>query len=64
MLGIYIHYPKAKKITLVMNNFKTHVASAFYETCEPIEAVQPPRTLYDGKSGNPDWESLVMFKRN
>jgi len=31
-------YPKAKKITLVMDNFKTHAASAFYETFEPDEA--------------------------
>jgi hypothetical protein len=31
-------YPKAKKITLVMDNFKTHNASAFYETFEPEEA--------------------------
>jgi hypothetical protein len=31
-------YPAAKKITLVMDNFKTHVASAFYETFEPEEA--------------------------
>jgi len=31
-------YPKAKKITLVMDNFKTHAASAFYETFEPKEA--------------------------
>ncbi len=31
-------YPKAKKITLVMDNFKTHAASAFYETFEPMEA--------------------------
>ncbi len=31
-------YPSAKKITLVMDNFKTHVASAFYETFEPEEA--------------------------
>lgn len=31
-------YPKAKKITLVMDNFKTHSASAFYETFEPKEA--------------------------
>lgn len=28
-------YPKAKKITLVMDNFKTHVPSAFYETFPP-----------------------------
>jgi hypothetical protein len=31
-------YPKADKITLVMDNFKTHAASAFYETFEPKEA--------------------------
>ena len=31
-------YPKAKKITLVMDNFKTHAASAFYETFKPAEA--------------------------
>ncbi len=31
-------YPKAIKIRLVMDNFKTHSASAFYETFEPEEA--------------------------
>lgn len=31
-------YPEAKKITLVMDNFITHAASAFYETFEPEEA--------------------------
>jgi DDE superfamily endonuclease len=31
-------YPRAKKITLVMDNLKTHAASAFYETFEPPEA--------------------------
>jgi DDE superfamily endonuclease len=31
-------YAKAKKITLVMDNFKTHAASAFYEVFEPVEA--------------------------
>jgi len=31
-------YPEAKKIRLVMDNFKTHNASAFYETFEPEEA--------------------------
>jgi transposase len=28
-------YPKAKRITLVMDNYNTHTASAFYETFEP-----------------------------
>lgn len=32
------NYPKAKKITLVMDNFKTHTASAFYENFAPKEA--------------------------
>jgi transposase len=31
-------YPDAKRITLVMDNFKTHDPSAFYETFEPEEA--------------------------
>jgi len=31
-------YPNAKKIILVMDNFKTHAASAFYETFAPEEA--------------------------
>jgi len=31
-------YSEAKKITLVMDNFTTHSASAFYETFEPEEA--------------------------
>jgi hypothetical protein len=31
-------YPKAKKIKLVMDNFKTHDASAFYETFVSEEA--------------------------
>ncbi|KAA6307919.1 hypothetical protein EZS27_040408 [termite gut metagenome] len=31
-------YPKATKITLVMDNFKTHTLGAFYEAFEPVEA--------------------------
>ena len=31
-------YVDAEKITLVMDNFKTHTASALYETFEPAEA--------------------------
>lgn len=31
-------YPEAKRITLVMDNFKTHTASALYETFSPAEA--------------------------
>jgi hypothetical protein len=32
------HYPKAKRITLVMDNYNTHGASALYETFRPEEA--------------------------
>jgi DDE superfamily endonuclease len=31
-------YPKAKRITLVMDNYNTYSASAFYETFQPKEA--------------------------
>lgn len=31
-------YPKAKRITLVMDNYNTHNASSFYETLKPKEA--------------------------
>jgi transposase len=31
-------YPEAKKITLVMDNFKTHSASSFYEAFQPEDA--------------------------
>ena len=31
-------YPQARKITLVMDNFKTHSIGAFYEAFEPVEA--------------------------
>jgi hypothetical protein len=31
-------YPEAKKITLVMDNFKPHSTGAFYEAFEPVEA--------------------------
>jgi len=33
-------YPKAKRIKLVMDNYNTHVASAFYEIFPPEEARQ------------------------
>ncbi|MFT4155058.1 IS630 family transposase [Parafilimonas sp.] len=33
-----IHYPKATKIRLVMDNYGTHKAAALYETFEPQEA--------------------------
>ena len=35
---ISLNYPDAEKITLVMDNYSTHSASAFYETFQPEEA--------------------------
>ena len=35
---VYEWYVDAEKITLVMDNFKTHTASELYETFEPAEA--------------------------
>jgi transposase len=32
------HYPDAKRITLVMDNYGTHTAASFYETFKPEEA--------------------------
>ena len=31
-------YPESKRITLVMDNYKTHSMGAFYEAFEPVEA--------------------------
>ncbi len=31
-------YPRAKRITLVMDNWNTHGPASFYETLEPAEA--------------------------
>ena len=36
-------YPDAEKITIVMDNYSTHSASAFYETFQPEEA----KSLWD-----------------
>jgi hypothetical protein len=33
-----VHYPKARKITLVMDNLNTHRMSSLYEAFEPAEA--------------------------
>jgi len=37
------YYSSAEKITLVMDNYKTHVPAALYETFDPVEA----KTLWD-----------------
>ena len=56
-------YPKAKKIILVMDNFKTHTASAFYEIFEPEEAKRlwdRFEFIYTPKHGN--WLNMVEIE--
>lgn len=43
MKRISFDYPEAEKITIVMDNYSTHSASAFYETFQPEEA----KSLWD-----------------
>ena len=33
-----VHYPRAERITLVMDNLNTHRMSSLYEACPPAEA--------------------------
>lgn len=33
-----VHYPEARKVTLVMDNLNTHTGASFYEAFEPQEA--------------------------
>jgi len=35
-----VHYPKARKITLVMDNLNTHRMSSLYEALEPAETIR------------------------
>jgi transposase len=56
-------YPTAKKITLVMDNFKTHTIGAFYETFEAVEAkglVDRFEFVFTPKHGN--WLNMVEIE--
>jgi hypothetical protein len=35
---LYVHYPEAEKIILVLDNLNTHSEGSFYEAFEPVEA--------------------------
>ncbi len=56
-------YPKSKKLKLVLDNFKTHDLSAFYETFEPAEAKRlwDRFELYTPKHGS--WLNLPAGSR-
>jgi len=58
-------YPKAKKITLVMDNFKTHTAGSFYETFSPAEAKRISdkfEFIYTPKHGS--WLNMAEIELN
>ena len=57
------HYPLAERIRLVMDNFKTHTASAFYETFAPEEAHQLRKRfefIYTPKHGS--WLNMAEIE--
>jgi len=56
-------YPAAKRITLVMDNFKTHTIGAFYEAFEPAEAkrlVEKFEFIYTPKHGS--WLNMAEIE--
>jgi len=56
-------YPEAKKIKLIMDNYKTHVASAFYEIFPPEEARQLRKRfefIYTPKHGS--WLNMAEIE--
>lgn len=58
-------YPNADRICLVMDNFKTHYASAFYECFEPEEARQLRARfdfIYTPKHGS--WLNMAEIELN
>ena len=58
-------YPKAKKITLVMDNLNTHMAGSFYETFEPTEAKriwERFEFIYTPKHGS--WLNMAEIELN
>lgn len=42
---LHVHYPKAKRIRLVMDNLNTHTISSLYETFPPSEALALAKRL-------------------
>lgn len=62
---IALHYPDASKITLVMDNFKTHSSGAFYEAFEPETAksiLDRFEFVYTPKHGS--WLNMAEIELN
>lgn len=58
-------YPRAKKITLVMNNYDTHFAGSLYETYKPEEAkriLDRFEFVYTPKHGS--WLNMAEIELN
>lgn len=60
-----IHYPRAKKIRLVMDNLNTHSIGSLYEAFEPAKALQLAKRLeihYTPKHGS--WLNIAEIELN
>ena len=65
-----VHYPRARRITLVMDNLRTHRLSSLYETFAPAEAlrlikkIEPGHTPKHGRGPNrAEYELSVLEKQ-
>jgi len=62
---IDLHYPEASKVTLVMDNLRTHSTGAFYETFEAKEAkrlMDKIEFVYTPKHGS--WLNMAEIELN
>lgn len=60
-----IHYPKAKRVRLIMDNLNTHTVSSLYETFAPDEALRLAKRLeihYTPKHGS--WLNIAEIELN
>lgn len=62
---ISLQYPQAEKITLVMDNFKTHVSGSFYERYSPEKAkVLWDRFEFINTPKHGSWQNMAEIELN
>jgi hypothetical protein len=62
---LYLHYPNAKRIRLIMDNLNTHAISSLYETFPPDTALEMAKRLeihYTPKHGS--WLNIAEIELN
>ena len=60
-----VHYPDAKRITLVMDNLNTHHVASLYEAFDPAEArrlIERLEVVYTSKHGS--WLNIAEIELN